>query len=148
MAARASSESPKVNSTRLFGLTKIAVDTWLVDSGKVEKRGDIKLNRTLDSYGLKSPSHLNKLSTHVIDVVKAKTGVKFQLTAAQFPKFGHETIDAYINGSVEQFMAALPGEPTTLPSKSKKAPKVPVKRKALSALPGEPTTLPSRPPKR
>jgi hypothetical protein len=114
MARRSSSELPKLDRARLFDLTKVALDDWLIDSGTVRTRGQIERNRTLKSYGLETP-HLNKLSTHIIGVVKKNTGVDFKLTADQLSQFSEGNIDNYIKGSVAQILAALPGEPVTLP---------------------------------
>jgi hypothetical protein len=133
MAVGESSKSPKIER-QLVDLTKIAVGDWFVGSGMIGKKGEIKLGRTLESYGLKTPD-INKLSLHVIGFVEDKTGVDFKLSAGKLSQFGDASIKAYING-VAKFMAGLPGEPTTLPSK---------KSISTSALPGEPVTLPGKP---
>jgi hypothetical protein len=139
MAAGAFSDSPKIKRSQLVDLTKIAVDDWFVDSGMIDKKGEIKLSRTLKSYGLKTP-HINKLSLHVIGFVEDKTGVDFKLSPGKLSQFGDVSINGYIKGSVGKFIAALPGEPSTLPSKRKKPKPI-----AKGALPGEPVTTPSKP---
>ncbi len=116
MIKRPSSEPRKIDRARLFKLTNVAVDKWLVDSGMVRKGGEIARDRTLKSYGLTTP-HLNNLSTHVVDVVKMNTGVDFSLTTDQLSKLIEGSIGTYINGIVDHFAAALPGEPRTLPEK-------------------------------
>jgi hypothetical protein len=139
MAAGTFSVSPKMKRSQLVDLTKIAVDDWFVDSGMIDKKGEIKLSRTLKSYGLKTP-HINKLSLHVIGFVEHKTGVDFKLRAGELSQFGDASINAYIKGSVGRFIAALPGDPSTLPTRRKKREPL-----AEAALPGEPVTLPGKP---
>jgi len=154
MAPGESSKSPKIER-QLVDLTKIAVGDWFVGSGMIGKKGEIKLGRTLESYGLKTPD-INRLSLHVIGFVEDKTGVDFNLSAGKLSQFGDASIKAYING-VAKFMAGLPGESTTLPSKRKKPSRfggasvdASVKGSGGTPLPGEaltgePVTPPSKP---
>jgi len=123
---------PQINQASIRGATKYAVDNWFFDIGIVGKKGQIEASRTLESYGLKAPD-VQKLSLHVIDVVKGRTGVDFKVTTNQLGQFAGDTIESYIKGTANEFIAALPGKPTTLPRTTKKG---------FAALPGKPVTRP------
>lgn len=133
MAARTFLDTTAVAPTRRLRLTKDATFDWLKDSRKVPKRGDIKLNRTLEFYGLHEPRFLNELSEYVVRVVGIETGLHFDFTVDQLKKFDEGTrLSDYIFA-----MAALPGVPRT--RRKKTLPGVP-QTSRKSALPGIPRT--------
>ena len=103
---------PLVNHAMILGATKRAVDSWLEQSGKVSAPSKIDLTHTFASYGLDA-RHVRQMSNHVIDAVKAETGIDFQLTADQLRNLSWGTLTGYIEGVTIQLMDALPGKPST-----------------------------------
>jgi len=101
-----------VDHAMIRGATKRALDSWLVQSGKISAPSKIDLTRTFGSYGL-DVLNVHQLSNHVIDAVKAETGIDFQLTADQLRNLGRGTLTGYIEGVTIQLMDALPGKPST-----------------------------------
>lgn len=145
MATGTLSQSSKVNRKLLFDSTRQAVDAWFTDSGMVEKRREIDLDRTFKSYGMNTP-HLDELSEYVIGAVEQKIGFGLELTPVRFRKFKAGTVGTYINDSVILFLTALPGKPSTMPSKPVTLPGEPVALPGKpSSVPGKPSTMPSKP---
>jgi hypothetical protein len=115
MAARNPTPPPRINHEVLRGLTKQAVDRWLLETGKVATQTEVRLDRSLESYGLKT-LHVDVLSKHVIATVKNETGIDFRVAPDRLRKFARDTIGHYIEGSVVLLWEDLPDKPSTLPS--------------------------------
>jgi len=112
---------PKDENELVVKVAKEATADWLIDAGKIKHRREFDLKKKFTDYEI-TQADLSDLSKAVGVEIKRSTGRELTL-----PEGWHEP---YHSGSVQKYIAALPGRPHTLPG---------------GPLPGRPHTLPTKP---
>jgi hypothetical protein len=114
-------DEPKDENELVVKVAKEATADWLVDAGKIKHQLEFDVKKNFADYEI-SLEDLSDISKTVEAKIKRSTGRVLAL-----PENWHES---YHSGSVQKYIAALPGWPHTLPG---------------GPLPGKPRTLPTTP---